>query len=61
MKGSKFTDSQIIDALKRFDAGLAVPEVFHGLGISTPTFHKWRAKYAGIDTSKVPAMKKARG
>jgi putative transposase len=27
MKRSKFTDSQIMDALKRVDAGLAVPEV----------------------------------
>ena len=27
MKRSKFTDSQIIDALKRVDAALAVPDV----------------------------------
>ncbi|MDH6513658.1 hypothetical protein M2126_002326, partial [Polynucleobacter sphagniphilus] len=27
MKRSKFTDSQIMDALKRVDAGLAVPEI----------------------------------
>jgi hypothetical protein len=35
MKRSKFTDSQIMDALKRVDAGLAVPEVCRQLGIST--------------------------
>ena len=28
MKRSKFTDSQIMDALKRVDAGLAVPEIY---------------------------------
>ena len=44
MKRSKFTDSQIMDALKRADAGLAVPEVCRELGISTATFYKWRAK-----------------
>ncbi len=27
MKKSRFTDSQIIDALKRAEAGLAVPEL----------------------------------
>ncbi len=27
MRKSKFTDSQVMDALKRVDAGLAVPEV----------------------------------
>jgi len=35
MKRSKFTDTQIMDALKRVDAGLAVPEVCCELGIST--------------------------
>ncbi|WP_367649366.1 transposase, partial [Burkholderia paludis] len=27
MKKSKFTDSQIMDALKRAESGLAVPEI----------------------------------
>ena len=35
MKRSKFTDSQIMDALKRVDAGLGVPGVCRELGIST--------------------------
>ena len=48
MKRSKFTDSQIMDALKRVDAGLAVPEVCRELGISTATFYKWRASSAFI-------------
>ncbi len=51
MKRSKFTDSQIMEALKRVDAGLAVPEICRELGISTATFYKWRAKYGGMDTS----------
>jgi len=57
MKRSKFTDSQIMDALKRVDAGLAVPEVCRELGISTATFYKWRAKYGGMDTSMMDRMK----
>ncbi len=57
MKRSKFTDSQIMDALKRVDAGLAVPEVCRELGISTATFYKWRAKYGGMDTSMIARMK----
>ena len=51
MKRSKFTDSQIMEALKRVDAGLAVPEICRELGISTATFYKWCAKYGGMDTS----------
>ena len=57
MKRSKFTDTQIMDALKRVDAGLAVPEVCRELGISTATFYKWRAKYSGMDTSMMARMK----
>ena len=57
MKRSKFTDSQIMDALKRVDTGLAVPEVCRELGISTATFYKWRAKYGGMDTSMMARMK----
>lgn len=57
MKRSKFTDSQIMDALKRVDAGLAVPDVCRELGISSATFYKWRAKYGGMDTSMMVRMK----
>ena len=38
MKKSRFTDSQIMDALKRVEAGLSVPEVCRELGISVATF-----------------------
>jgi len=49
MKKSRFTDSQISEALKRVEAGLAVPEICRELGVSTATFYKWRAKYGGMD------------
>ena len=49
MKKSRYSDSQIMDALKRVDAGLGVPDVCRELGISTATFYKWRAKYSGMD------------
>lgn len=35
MKKSRFTDSQINDALKRARAGLTVPELCRELGISS--------------------------
>lgn len=57
MKKSKFTDSQIMDALKRVEAGLAVPELCRELGISSATFYKWRSKYGGMDTSMMARMK----
>jgi putative transposase len=44
MKKSKFTDSQIMEGLKRAEAGVAVPEICRELCISSATFYKWRAK-----------------
>lgn len=57
MKKSRFSDSQIIEALKRVESGLSVPEVCRELGISSATFYKWRAKYGGMDTSMMSRMK----
>jgi putative transposase len=57
MRKSKFTDSQVMDALKRVDAGLAVPELCRELGISSATFYKWRAKYGGMDVSMIARLK----
>ena len=57
MKKSRFTDSQILDAIKRAEAGLTVPDLCRELGISTATFYKWRAKYGGMDVSMMARMK----
>lgn len=57
MKRSRFTDSQIMEALKRVESGLPVPELCRDLGVSTATFYKWRAKYGGMDTSMMSRMK----
>jgi putative transposase len=57
MKKSRFTDSQIIAALKRVEGGLAVAELCRELNISTPTFYKWREKYGGMDVALMTRMK----
>jgi putative transposase len=57
MKKSRYTDSQIMDALKRVEAGLAVPDLCRELGVSVATFYKWRSKYGGMDTSMMARMK----
>jgi len=57
MKRSKFTDSQIMEALKRVNAGLALPDICRELAISTATFYKWRSKYGGMGTSMMARIK----
>lgn len=57
MKKSRFSDSQIIEAIKRVEAGLSVPALCRELGISSATFYKWRSKYGGMDVSLMARMK----
>jgi putative transposase len=45
MKKCRFTDSQIIDVLKRVEAGLAVSELCQELSINMATLYKWRLKF----------------
>ena len=57
MKRSKISDSQIIDAVKRVESGIGVPDICRELGVSSATFYKWRAKYGGMDVSMMSRMK----
>lgn len=57
MKKSKFTDSQIMAALKRVEAGLSVAELCREVGISSATFYKWRAKYGGMQVSDMQRLR----
>jgi len=57
MKKSKFSDSQIIETLKRAQGGVSVPELCRELGISSATFYKWRSRYGGMDVSLMARMK----
>jgi putative transposase len=47
MRKSKFTESQIMAALKQAEAGVPVNEVARQMGISPALFYRWRAKYGG--------------
>ncbi len=57
MKRLKFSDSQIMDAVKRVEAGIGVLDICRELGISNATFYKLRAKYGCMDVSMMSRMK----
>ena len=46
-----------MEAVKRVESGILVPDLCRELGISTATFYKWRAKYGGMDVSMMSRMK----
>lgn len=59
MKKSRFTEEQIVFALKQAELGTSVPDVCRKLGISDATFYTWRKKYGGISPSELKHMRQA--
>jgi len=53
----RFTESQIVAAIKKQEAGIAVKDICRELGISEPTFYNWKSKYGGMEASDVARMK----
>ena len=57
MKKSKFTESQIIYALRQAESGVKVAEVCRKMGISDATFYNWKKKYGGLGNSELRRLK----
>ena len=57
MKKTKFTESQIVAAIKKQESGISTKEVARELGVSEATFYNWKAKYGGMEVSDVKKMK----
>ena len=61
MRKSQFTDQQIAFALKQAEGGTPVPEVCRKMGVSEPTFYRWKQKYGGLMPSEVQRLRQLEG
>jgi putative transposase len=57
MKTSKFTEAQIIFALRQAETGTKVAEVCRKLGISDATFYNWKKKYGGLGNNELRRLR----
>ena len=57
MKKTRFTETQIVSILHQQEAGKSVKDISREHGISDATFYNWKAKYGGMQISKVKRMK----
>ena len=48
MKKTKFSEEQMIEAVKQLEAGRSARDLARELGISDQTLYNWRAKYSGL-------------
>jgi putative transposase len=57
MKRSKYTEQQIIFALKQAETGVTVAEVCRKMGISEATFYNWKKKYDGLGAAELRRLR----
>jgi putative transposase len=57
MKKQKFTEAQIVKALKEHENGRDVQDIARELGINKATFYNWRKKYGGMETQELKRLK----
>jgi putative transposase len=57
MKKSKFTESQIIFALRRAETGVKVAEVYRKMDISEATFYNWKKKYGELGVTELRRLR----
>ncbi len=53
MKRSKFTEEQIVFALRQAESGTTVAEVCRKMGVSEATYYIWKKKYGGLGVSEL--------
>ena len=54
---SKFTEEQMVYAVKQLEAGIPIEELGRKYGVSTQTLYRWRNKYGGLAVSEVRRLK----
>jgi len=48
MKKTKFTEQQIVFALKQAESGTRVDEIWRKMGVLEATYCNWKKQYAGL-------------
>jgi putative transposase len=57
MKRSKFSEEQIIFAIRQAEAGTPVGDLCRQLGVSDATFYAWKKKYAHLGVSELRRLR----
>ena len=53
----RYTEEQIIRAIKQHEAGAKVDDLCRDMGISQGTFYNWRSQYAGLEVNEAKRLK----
>ncbi len=53
----RFTEAQIAFALRQAESGTPVAEITRKMGVSDPTFYRWKKLYAGLGVNEIRRLK----
>jgi putative transposase len=57
MKKGKYTEEQIIEVLKRMEAGQKARDLARELGVSEATLYTWKSKYGGLEVNEARRLR----
>jgi putative transposase len=57
MKKTRFTEAQIVSAIKEHENGREARDICRELGVTTAAFYKWRQRYGGLEVNELKKMK----
>ena len=57
MKRSRFTEEQVIAALKEHETGASTKELCRRLGIATEALYNWKRKYGGMEVNEARRLR----
>lgn len=60
MRPSRFSEAQIVQALRQVRAGTPAVQMCRKLGITQTTFYRWRTRYEELGASEVRGIRELR-
>ena len=60
MRKSRFTEAQIVAALRQAEGGVPVADICRKLEVTETTFYRWKRQYAGLGLSELRELRQLR-
>lgn len=60
MRTSRFSNEQIVQALRQAESGTPVVDICRKMAITETTFYRWKKRFTGLDVSELRELKQLR-